>query len=131
MEPRTTEIGGQTFQLMPLPAAQSLRLWAKLVKQHGGQLSKFGDDSDQAIEALCASLDPDLIEEVRAIFAKHCTRDGKSLGDQPWFDATFSGKIGDLMRWLMFCLKSEFSHFFESLAGLGLAMPAGPSSPTE
>ena len=114
---KSETVNGLKLSVGPLPAITSLRLWAKLIKQHGGAAASMLDGNSVAgIERLCGSLDVELLEEVRSTFCGVSTVDGKSIDSDAKYNAAFTGKVEAQIDWLRFCLTSEYGDFFERLA---------------
>jgi hypothetical protein len=119
-----------------LPPKDSLKILMKLMKILAPSMAAMADGSkgdvktilDQEISKgmlagaateLCARLDEDEIMKIVEKFGEYSEADGVRL-KAGHFAVHFSGKIGRMMKWLVFCVKVQYEDFLGEL-GLGLS----------
>ncbi len=120
---------GHSFTITSLPATMSLRLGAKILKQHGKGLTELMASGFEGIGNLLSEIDVDLLTEIRQTFGGVVTVDGKRVASDAEFDAVFSGDWAGIVEFYKLCLQNEFSHFFEAAVAAG-PVAAAPDSPS-
>lgn len=135
MSHRKKQIGARTFHVGIIPARRALKTSRALAAILGPaiesivKLGSIKNEEERKVRfvALLAdrfgSVDDAALEQVVDDLAS-VTRvegDGKALdlGTPAAFDAAFTGKLGDMMAWLIFSVQVNFPDFFSGLGDQG------------
>lgn len=129
----TREIDGDVYKVSALPARRSRRLLIQLISKFGPALEPaFKDNADarDVIGSVCTQLDPDTFDLVCDTFAAVTVVNDQVLLDQgPRFDLHFAQRFGTMLKWLKFCLETEYASFLDALREAGsLAHSESPTS---
>ena len=140
MKSETTEIDGVAYEVTQLGAKHGRRVVLQLSKAMSHAL---GGDGADALEGAIDAIDPNTFDEICDLFAGSTmivqiatTTKGPQqikipLG--PAFDKHFAGRYVAMVKWLAFCLKLNFSDFFDGAANIvqGFAAKLQPVSDSE
>lgn len=130
IEAKETSIGEFRYLVRQLPGRQSARVLTRLVKVFGPMMEQIGKQEGwKALAALVTNLtveDTDYFIDAFAPMTEVILPSGKSPVLNGIFDVHFQGRAKDMVEWLAFCLKVNYSDFFGVL-GVGGA-PESPES---
>lgn len=140
----TKHIGGFTYQVTQLDAITGRKAFTRLMKVIGPAIGKLqgagGEDASlgQAFAELTGNLSEEDVDYFCDVFAKQTAVSGGDLreGAEPQlsdiFSIHFAGRYFELMQWLVFAFKVNFSSFFGGAGAIlrgGVQLGSGSNSP--
>ena len=126
----TVTIDEETYEIQMLDAVQGFRVYTKLLGVIGGMLGQAGTMQGSPQElglklmgSALQNLTPELAEELRSVFAKSCA---VVIGDKKpqvkdVFLTHFRGRYFHMSKWLLECVKVNFSDFLAEGSSGGLS----------
>lgn len=128
------EIGGHMFKIYMLPPRIAMATLTELGKMFGPAYAEMFSEKDddnfsKATKLLFDNIDNPKLNAIMDKMAEKTLVDDKPLKNN--FDLIFLGKIGLMMRWFVFAVRSQFSDFLGELTGVlaGLGQKDEPKQP--
>lgn len=135
MEAHSSTIDGVEYSVYMLPPRESLKILMKLMKILAPSMAAMADGSDGDVKTildqqiskgmlanaageLCSRIDEDEIMKIVEKLGEYSEADGVRL-KPGHFTFHFAGKIGRMMKWLVFCVKVQYEDFLGEW-GIGL-----------
>lgn len=139
VEIKSKQIGDCTYRVRQLPAVQGRKVLVRLMKMFGpalGSMESNGNAEGNVLQMLSTALenlDEDMFDSLCDTFAKYTEFELPNgnyigLGEQGMFDQHFTGKMGQMTQWLVFCVQVNFADFLGVLSGA--VKKSAPPAPT-
>lgn len=133
---KTVEVGGITYEVLPLPAMTALRVTTRVLKMVAPAFASVSSlrGAASAVGTLLANGAESLDEEVNVFLCvefakvtKVAYTDGRKLPLEPIFDEHFRGRFWDSLAWVKAAAEVTYGPFGEIPSRM---MPAGMAMET-
>lgn len=133
---KTIEVGGVTYEVLPLPSMTALRVTTRVLKMIAPAFASVSSlrGAASAVGTLLANGAEGLDEEVNVYLCAEFSKvtkviyaDGRKLPLEPIFDEHFRGRFWDSLAWVKAAAEVTFGPFGEIPARM---MPAGMVNPS-
>ncbi len=118
---KSEKIDGYNFEIYMLSPKVALSTLTELGKMIGPSLGVISDGDNEnvgeVIKVLFDNIDNPKLSMIMDRMAEKSMVDGKPLKGAN-FDSLFMGKIGLMLKWFIFALRSQYSDFLEEMAAL-------------
>lgn len=138
VEVKSKQIGDCTYRVRQLPAIQGRKVLVRLMKMFGPALESLGKNTEANIGSMLSgaleNLDEEVFESLCDTFAKYTEFELPNgnyvgLGEVGMFDQHFTGKYGQMLQWLAFCVQVNFADFLGVLSGaVKKSVPLAPTT---
>jgi len=131
---KTEAIGGYRYTVTQLGFSDGKKVYRRILNLVGGAAEGFEGDGGGAMKAIGKIVqglsDADL-DFLCTTYAPMTTVSGGEFKGSPNLDSIieehFAGRMVDMTKWLMLCIKNDFSDFLAVL-GTGLAEKSAPAT---